>query len=838
VSADSGLARSRGRRALSPDAPFPVEPWAIRETRLDLGRLAHTESVFALSNGHIGLRGNLDEGEPVGLPGTYLAGFYEIRPLPYAEAGYGYPEAGQTVVNVTDGKIIRLLVEDEPFDVRYGELRSHERMLDLRAGVLRRTVEWVSPTGRLVRIRSTRLVSFTQRAVAAVLYEVEPLDGTAPVVLQSELVANERVQASDPDPRAAAALESPLRSQLFDTRDTRAVLVHATKASGLRIGAAMEHVVCGPVEAGVSAESFEDLARVAITADPAPGRPLRLVKFLAYGWSSQRSLPAIRDQVAAALAEARHAGWNGLVSQQRAYLDAFWERADVELEGDPELQQAIRFALFQVLQAGARSEQRAIPAKGLTGPGYDGHTFWDTETFVLPVLTYTAPHVAADALRWRHLTIDRARARARQLGLDGAAFPWRTIRGEECSGYWPAGTAAFHVNAGIADAVTRYQTVSGDVEFEREVGIELLVETARLWRSLGHYDAKGMFRIDGVTGPDEYSAVVDNNVYTNLMAQRNLRAAAEATERHPDRAVELEVDRAEAAGWRDAAQAMLVPYDEQLGVHPQAEGFTDHTVWDFATTSPHQYPLLMHFPYFDLYRKQVVKQADLVLALHARGDAFTIEEKARNFAYYEALTVRDSSLSASTQAVIAAEVGHLDLAYDYFAESALMDLRDLEHNTRDGIHIASVAGTWIAAVAGFGGMRDHDGALTFAPRLPRALTRLAFRLCFRDRRLVVEVRPAHVTYALLAGNALQISHYGREIVVAVNRSVCLPVPELVAREHPTQPPGRAPASRSARRRRLTRDPAGAGKHRRRAEVNAADSLVPREPLGRQARTLL
>ena len=774
---------------------FPVEPWVVRETALDLVRLAQTESVFALANGHIGWRANLDEGEPYGLPGTYLGGFYETRPLPYAEAGYGYPEDGQTVVNVTNGKIIRLLVDDESLDVRYGQLRSHERVLDLRAGLLRRSVEWESPTGRAVRISSTRLVSFTQRAVAAVLYEVEPLTDEVPVVLQSELVANEPLPLGGMDPRAAAALEQPLRSEFFIGAGQRASLVHTTRDSGLRMAAAMDHIIEGPEGTSDEMDVFDDLARLTVTAELAPGRPLRIVKFLAYGWSAERSMPAMRDQVAAARAGAAHRGWDGLVAEQRAYLDDFWNGADVELEGDPELQQAIRFALFHVLQAGARGEQRAIAAKGLTGPGYDGHTFWDTESYVLPVLTYTAPNAAGDALRWRHRTLDLARERAKVLGLKGAAFPWRTIRGQECSGYWPAGTGAFHINADIADATIRYSAATDDEVFERDVGLELLVETARLWRSLGHHDATGRFRIDGVTGPDEYSAIADNNVYTNLMAQRNMSAAADTAERHPRAAGRLGVDEEETAGWRDAARDMMIPYDPALEVHAQADEFTQHQIWDFAGTSPEQYPLLLHFPYFDLYRKQVVKQADLVLAMHVRGDAFTAEEKARNFEYYERLTVRDSSLSACTQAVIAAEVGHLQLAFDYFGEAALMDLDDLEHNTRDGVHIASLAGTWITAVAGFGGMRDHDGELSFAPRLPEALSRLAFRLAFRGRRLMVEVTPPQARYSLLEGAGLDIVHHGQPVRLSRKAPELRDIPPAPAREAPQQPPGRAPARR-------------------------------------------
>ncbi|HXO07062.1 MAG TPA: glycoside hydrolase family 65 protein [Solirubrobacteraceae bacterium] len=778
---------------------YPVEPWTIRETEMHLDALASSESVFALSNGHIGLRGNLDEGEPYGLPGTYLGGFYETRPLPYAEAGFGYPEDGQTVVNVTNGKLIRLLVEDEPFDLRYGNLISHERVLDLRDGVLRRTAEWVSPTGRRVKVSSTRFVSFTHRAIAAIEYIVEPLDESFPVVVQSQLVANESGPRLSADPRAAAALAAPLESEWFSQSDTRAILVHRTKQSGLRIAAAMDHLVEGPNHIDTFCEVFEDLGRFAVTADLEPGKPLRLLKLLAYGWSAERSVPALRDQVAAAGQGAKHAGWEGMLAEQRAYLDNFWERSDVELEGDAELQQALRFALFHTLQAGARGEQRAIAAKGLTGPGYDGHTFWDTESFVLPVLTYTAPHAAADALRWRQQTLDLARDRARTLGLKGASFPWRTIRGQECSSYWPAGTAAFHINADIADAVIRYVGATEDEEFERETALELLVETARLWRSLGHHDSVGRFRIDGVTGPDEYSAIVDNNVYTNLMAQRNLRGAADVAERHPRHAARLGVDDEEVASWRDAATAMVVEFDEALGIHPQAERFTYHKRWDFGSTAPEEYPLLLHFPYFDLYRKQVVKQADLVLALFTCGDSFSAEEKARDFEYYESLTVRDSSLSACTQAVVAAEVGHLDLAYDYFGEAALMDLDDLEHNTGDGIHIASVAGTWIAAVAGFGGMRDHGGKLTFAPRLPGALTRMRFRVMFCDRSLLVDVNHENAVYSLIEGQPLEISHHGEKGRVTRRRKLTLPIPALEPREAPTQPPGREPLKRGRTR---------------------------------------
>ena len=402
---------------------FRVEPWSLHETELHLDVLAQSESLFALSNGHIGLRGNLDEGEPHGLPGTYLNGVYELRPLPYAEAGYGFPESGQTLINVTNGKLFRLLVDDEPFDLRYGELRAHTRILDFRAGTLQRTAEWTSPAGRTVRVTSTRLVSLTQRAMVAIAYEVEPLDGPANVVVQSELVANEQLPAANGDPRVAAALRSPLAAEDHGARAARAVLIHRTKRSGLRVAAAMDHVISGSQRVHVSSEALPDLARVSVADVLQPGQRLRMMKLVSYGWSRDRTLPALRDQVVAALEAAQLTGWEQLLADQRQYLDDFWERADVELEGDAELQQAVRFALFHVLQSGARAERRAIPAKGLTGNGYDGHSFWDAEAFVLPVLTYTVPSAAADELRWRHSTLDDRAAARDGAGPGGRGVP-------------------------------------------------------------------------------------------------------------------------------------------------------------------------------------------------------------------------------------------------------------------------------------------------------------------------------------------------------------------------------------------------------------------------------
>jgi alpha,alpha-trehalose phosphorylase len=779
--------------SLPEGATWPVEPWAVREPELALDQLARTESVFALSNGHLGLRGNLDEGEPRGISGTYVNGFHESFKLEYGESGYGFAEDGQTIVNVQDGKVIHVMVGDEPLDVLRGTVLGSERVLDFRSGTLDRELHWRSTYGREVKIRTRRLVSFAHRSTAAIEYEIEAVGQPIRVALQSNLVANMPTEEGRKDPRRGKELGAVLEGVLARGFELRAVLVHTTKGSQLSCAAGMEHIIeGGGVDMHTAVYVEDDLARVTISCQLQPGRPLRFVKLMAYHWSSRQTPEFLRDQVTASLMNAGAEGWYGLLRDQRAFLDRFWEKADITIEGDSAVQQALRFSLFHLLQSGARTEGRALAAKGLTGPGYDGHAFWDTETFVLPFMTYVMPEVVRHALVWRHSILDQARQRAKLHGLRGATFPWRTIRGEECSGYWPAGSAALHVNGDVADAVRRYLDATGDDEFAAQEGGELLVETARMWISAGSYDHDGNFRIDGVTGPDEYSALADNNVFTNLGARANLHAAAETAGRLPELAERLGVSNDELESWRDAAASMFIPYDDRLGVHPQDQGFLLLDPWNFDACSAEDYPLLLNFPYFQLYRRQVIKQADLVLALHLHGDAFTAEQKRRNFDYYEALTVRDSSLSACTQAIVAAEVGHLDLAYDYLREAAFVDLHDLHHNTGDGLHIASLAGAVLAVTNGFGGMRDSGGRLRFCPRLPRDIPMVTFAVTVRGARMRVRIDQEHTRYVLDTGESIEFEHWGEAIRLEADERRELPTPPVEDLPRPVQPAGRGP----------------------------------------------
>ncbi|MGH9057567.1 MAG: glycoside hydrolase family 65 protein [Acidimicrobiales bacterium] len=784
---------------------YEVAPWRVRESGFRPEILAQSESVFALANGYLGLRGNLDEGEPAGAAGTYLNGFHDVWNLEYPERGYGWADVGQRMLNVTDGKIFRLFVDGERLDVRTGELVCHERVLDLRGGTLTRLVDWRSPSGKRVRIVTRRVVPLFSPHVAAISYEVEPVDGPAALQLVSELARNEPERAREGDPRAGSSLRGQALSPVLSrSAGHRAVMAHATRRSGLTMAAGMDHHVTGADE--VTSSATDDVGQVAWAAHLQPGQSLAVTKVLAYHWSADRGPEALCDQVGASLDDALRSGFGSLCSVQRAYLDAFWAAADVEVDGDSEVQQGLRFALFHVLQASACASGNGIPAKGLTGQGYDGHSFWDTETFVLPLLTYTMPALVRNALTWRASGLGKARAEAARRGLAGAKFPWRTINGAEASAYFAAGAAAVHVNADVAVAVERYVQAAGDEAFLAGAGADILVETARMWVSRGYHSERrgGAFCIDGVTGPDEYSALVDNNVYTNLMAARNLRGAADCVDAlaasdppaHGALSRRLGLQPGEAPAWRRAAREMFVPWDPVLGVHPQDEDFCRHERWDFEGTPRASYPLMLHYPYADLYSHQVVKQADLVLALHLAGGSFDAEQKRADFDYYEGLTVRDSSLSACTQAVVAAEVGHLELTYAYLREAALMDVEDLERNTADGIHIASLAGAWVAVVAGVAGMRDGGPALSFCPRLPAPLTRVSFPLQYRGRRLRLTLAGDDAVYSLEAGDPITVSHWGRPFLLERGVARRLPVPAAPLLARPSQVPGRAPGRRS------------------------------------------
>ncbi len=759
---------------------YPVDAWRIRELTFEPADAGRNETIFSLANGHLGLRGNLDEDAGNVVPGTYVNGFYEEAPIAYGEAAFGYAKNHQVLLNVADGKRIQLYVGGDPLDLATGTLESYERSLDLRTGVLSRSIRWRAPGGAVVEVVARRLVSLRRPDIAAIEFAVTLTEGPASLRLVSAINARVRNLDVSDDPRVGAhVIDGALRTVHHETMGMWGAVVQRTRATRLAVVAAADHDLggdgLGNAPATTSSVASDDGVAVTVDLDAPGGARLVLTKYLAYCTSLDNPEEALVARAREAIRDARDRGFEGLVDEQRAELERFWSISDVEIDGDGALQQGVRFNLFSLFQSAGRDGRTSLAAKGLTGEGYEGHYFWDTEIFALPFFVYTQPAIARALLRFRCGILDKARARAAEMSQRGALYPWRTIGGEEASAYFPAGTAQYHINADIAHAIGTYVSATGDRTLYLDGGAEVIFETARLWADLGDYIPAhdGAFCLNEVTGPDEYTALVNNNCYTNLMAQAHLRQAAVLAgvlaASDPDAfgrlAGRIGLTDAEVSEWQRAGDAMRIPRDARLGIHAQDDSFLALAPWDFAGTPSDRYPLLLHYHPLVIYRHQVLKQPDVVLAQVLLGGQFSMAEKKRNFDYYDPLTTGDSSLSPCIQSVAAAELGYADRAYAYFMRTARMDLDDVNGNVSHGVHAAAMAGSWVSLVHGFAGMGDDDGSISFAPRLPAAWSRLRFRLLLGDALLQVTLTAHLATYELLAGGALEIRHFGQPLSV-------------------------------------------------------------------------
>ncbi|EAP98008.1 trehalose phosphorylase [Janibacter sp. HTCC2649] len=779
---------------------FPLDEWALTETRFNADDLGVTESLFSVGNGYLGLRGNYEESRDAHVDGSYINGFHETWPITHAEEAYGFARVGQTIVNIPDAKVIRLYVNDEPLQLSTADLLDYNRTLDFRTGVLSRTLLWRTPSGTRVEVKSTRMVSLSQRHLAVMTFEVTLLDGNGPVQISSQVLNRQDLPKEGPeakkggiaDPRKAEAFRGRVllpKVSEGDLETGRLWLGYQCADSGMTLGLVTDHTLetANPYRATVHTD--DDSVKMIYRIQAQQGTPITLTKLVSAHTADSVPPRELLDRCERTLDRVTEEGLQHQYAEQRSWLDGFWQRADIEIPGHPAIQQATRWNLLALAQASARAETYGIPAKGVTGSGYGGHYFWDTEIYVMPFLTYTMPYAARNAMRFRLSLLDSARTRAGELSQKGALFPWRTINGHEASAYYAAGTAQYHIDADIAYALSQYVGATGDTEFLDREAVDIFVETARLWADLGfwrmHPNKERTFHIHGVTGPDEYTAVVNDNLYTNVLARFNLRRAVEAVEALAEgdpaayaqmvRRTDLEAD--EITEWSDCAKGMFIPFDEHLGIHPQDDHFLEREMWDLANTPSSVRPLLLHHHPLVIYRFQVLKQADVVLALFLQGEDFTPEEKLADFEYYDPITTGDSTLSAVVQSIIAAEVGYQDLAYRYFLAALFVDLADRHSNTADGVHVASTGGVWSALVSGFGGFRDlgsdeHEGQFTIDPRLPVGWESLTYRLCLRGTRVRVTVRANALELVIEDGDEpLTFSVRGTSITVTAAEPV-------------------------------------------------------------------
>lgn len=785
---------------------YPIEAWNVTETSFKRENNYRNETTFALSNGYIGTRGTLEEGYDFsieeGLEGNFVNGFYESEDIRYGEWNYGFPEKSQSLLNLPNGKRTRIYLDGEMFDLRKGKVRRYKRTLFMKEGFVRREVEWISPAGKEAEFVFERLVSMTHKNVMAQrarirLLEEKPEENKAAegrragkIVVQSYLDGDVENHTRKTNPLVDyGPFGKRLETEKCEASEALLYYEGRTKKSGFRIGCgvaaearwksgrsdeeeerAVEPAECRMETGGCYAKAEREFLAEA-------GKELVFDTYIVY-FSSQEATGSLYDAAARECGQCREIGYERLKAEQREAFRAFWKYGDVKIKGDDRLCQGIRFNLFHIMQAAGRDGKTGMGAKGLSGEGYEGHYFWDTEMYILPVFVYTAPEIAKALLEYRYSTLGQARARARVLGHPkGALFPWRTINGEEASTYFPLGTAQYHINADIAYAFSLYTDVTGDEAFFKERAAEVLCETARVWADVGCFaEAKGnQYCICAVTGPDEYNAIVDNNFYTNLMARENIRDALKALERlqgmggdiYAEFVRKLGITEEEVADWERIVENMYFPYDKKRRIYPLDDGFMMRKPWDDSRIPPEKRHLLYenYHPLF-VYRQRMSKQADAILGMLLHSNLFTTEELKRNYDFYQEVTLHHSSLSTCIFGILACQIGYYDEAYEYFSRSARMDLDDFHNNFYAGIHAANMAGTWLAVVYGFAGLRTNGGKLELKPYVPEAWEGYSFTIRYQGGSLLAELSHRERCFTLVEGEALHFWLEGREIILS------------------------------------------------------------------------
>jgi alpha,alpha-trehalose phosphorylase len=754
-----------------------TEPWKLVEGIEDLKDIKTRESLFTQGNGYIGWRGNFEEGYQGSLEGNYINGFYETYPIKYPETAYGFASTGQTMLNVMNAKIIKIKADDETIAVNPGTVENYHRELDFKEGLLRRRFTYRTAKDGLLEIKAERLLSFTRPHCGVIRFELIPVNFDGKVEILSSINADTHNQDAGDDPRVGSHLpRNCFAVESMEAEGDCLSLTAKTKAAGFLISCAVLHEINVPARE-VTARLEREII-ITYTAPCRRGEKIIFTKWISYYTDKNPAgSPDLLSRSAVLyVRDAAEAGYEKIKSEQRSFFENYWRYTDIEIGGDAGLQQGLRFNSFQLIQSTGRDGETSISAKGLSGEGYEGHYFWDTETFVLPYFLYNNPEICRNLLKYRYSLLDSAKKRAGEMAHKrGALFPWRTIGGGECSAYFPAGTAQYHINADIAVAIKKYVQATDDIDFLLKYGAEMLFETARLWEDLGHYSAEknGCFCIDCVTGPDEYTALVNNNFYTNIMARENLRYASEVyrlmKKQYPGvlklLAGRIALDKSEPEAWLRAAGLMYLPYDECLGINLQDDSFMQKAEWDFQNTPKENYPLLLHYHPLVIYRHKVLKQADTILADFILDKYMSKEQIKRDYEYYEPRTTHDSSLSACIYSITACRIGLTGKAYEHLTGSLREDLDNIKKNTKDGLHIANMAGTGMCVINGFAGIRQHDTTLIINPQKPRGLSGYGFMIRFRKRLMRLEVREKTAELRLLEGEPISVFLNGKNVLL-------------------------------------------------------------------------
>ncbi|MCL2216900.1 MAG: family 65 glycosyl hydrolase [Defluviitaleaceae bacterium] len=741
-------------------------------TEFDPTDLVLQETLFHTANGYLGVRGSFEENVPENVQtirGCYINGFYDTIPLHYPERLCGFPEEAQRLVNLPDIQTMRLYLNNEEFSMSKGEVLQYKRELDTDKGITTREIRWKSPNGHTIDIAITRMASFTYPQLFLTTYSVASVDFEGKIELASEINCGVSNFTDSNDPRVASERIQHIFPKSAEVLGGNVIVECQTGASNLQLIICQHHkaiiskggfnpVTCesGPVENG---------AVTRIKTDLVPGELLLVEKYTTMSDSRRQKHP--RSYALQRLNDCINKGASALFEQQADFMEDFRHNSKIDINGCPELQDGLEFNMYQLLQSTGRDCITSVASKGISGEGYEGHYFWDTEIYIFPFFLYTQPETAKSLLQFRYNTLEGARKHAGIMGHGkGALYPWRTISGSECSSYFPAGSAQYHLTGDVAHAFMQYYYATDDLDYMAESGLEVLLETARLWIDTGNFGDDGKFHIHSVTGPDEYTCCVSDNYYTNRTAQHNLFGAAEvykrlkASEQHKQAFAKLldkiKFSEIELESFTRAAENMFLPYSEELGINAQDSSFLEKPIWDIASTPKDKFPLLLHYHPLYLYRFQVCKQADTVLAHFLFEDGVPENVLRNSYLYYDKITTHDSSLSGCVFGIMASRLGLSEKAYAYFADTVGGDLNNKHGNTKDGLHIANLGGSWLAVVCGFAGLRLGKDGLRFRLTLPDEWESYSFRLRYRNSLIKVTVGRQYSNFELLSGEPITV----------------------------------------------------------------------------------
>ncbi|MPW24439.1 family 65 glycosyl hydrolase [Alkalibaculum sp. M08DMB] len=740
--------------------------YILNEQKLDNYNLLLNETLFHNANGYIGVRSVFEEGYPDGfesIRGQYINGFYDFSQMKQAENLYGLTQEKQTMLNIADTQSIILHLEDEKFSMFEGKVLDSIRWVDMEKGVTGRYVQWRSPKGKEIELTIIRMTSFHQLTLFTTSYEVKPLNFSGEITIESSHDGNVLNYTDCNDPRVADDGIRYLTPISCEIKKGASYITSKTTKSNCTITSCVKNILLQDHERQFTIDNNNAICQM--TTEANLGGTIKLIKYAVFCDSIRYE--DCREQAGVELEKALSTSLESLYKKQEDYLSVYWNNCDVKIEGDDELSRAMHYNLYQLIQSVGKDEHSNIAPKGLSGEGYEGHYFWDTEMYIEPFFTVTNPSITKNLINYRFSILEMAKENARILGHSkGALYPWRTIMGKECSGYFPAGSAQYHINGDIAYSIIAYYLATKDLSLLKEKGGEIIFETARLWMDTGNFH-NDIFYINDITGPDEYTCIVNNNYYTNVIAQYHLNWAVKVydllknTEIFDELVNKIDLKFEEIEDFHAAADAMYLAYDSKLKINPQDDSFLQKRRLDLQKIPKDKFPLLLYYHPLHLYRHQVCKQPDTIMAHFIIEDVQSLETMRNSYDYYEEITTHDSSLSDCIFGIMAAKLGMEEKSFDYFCHSAKLDLKDKHKNTKHGIHTANMGGNYMAIVYGFGGFRLKEEGIFFAPILPVKWVSYQFKISYEDSRIIIIVKEDICCFRLEHGSAKTIHVYDK-----------------------------------------------------------------------------